>query len=257
MEHVHSLCLIKGNESQGYPELYDTITDYASQNYAVIYAVEDDTTRAVRNMSRHGAEVEELVESGALTLVGRSRIYSAKTIRLDGHVLLNSWHDLMLEVKKKSDCSGIVAIGSAEAFFEHSVDPCKLIKYEEMVGKKFQIPLKAICCYSANAVSRLSLGQLVAVLNAHHSTIHGGGRNREWQPYRIIDLARGSLEKELGADLSNLIFKTMKLCYKVGERDIIANPAVLEGMLRRIMGKSAAEVTLAHVKEQVRKFISF
>lgn len=208
-------------------------------------------------MSRQGADVETLVESGALTLVSRSKIYSIKRIQLDGHVLLNSWHELMLDVKKKSDCSGIVAIGSAEAFFEHAVDPCKLIKYEEMIGRKFQIPLEAVCCYSANAISRLSLGQLVAILNAHHSTIHNGCRHREWQPYRIIDLLRGGLEKELGADLSDLIFKTMKLCYKVGERDIIANPAVIEEMLRRIMGKSAADVTLAHVKEQFRKFISF
>jgi hypothetical protein len=65
------------------------------------------------------------------------------------------------------------------------------------------------------------------------------------------------MDRQLGAETSNLIFKTMKLCYKIGEDEIIANPTILEEMLQRIIGRSAAKVTLAHIKEEVRKSISF
>ncbi|HEX7032342.1 MAG TPA: MEDS domain-containing protein [Nitrososphaera sp.] len=257
MEQVHSLCLINEKDGSGYPELYDKISHYASQNYAVIYAVENDTTQTVRHMSRHGAEVEALVESGALTIVGRNAMYSVEETNFDSHALLNMWHNLMLKIKKRSDFGGILAIGTAEVFFEHAVGPCKLISYEEMVGKKFEIPLEAICCYSENAIARLSLAEIVAILNAHHSTIHRGWHYRKWHPNAIVALARSGLEKQLGAGLSNLIFKTMKLCYQIGDDEIISNPAIFESMLQRLIGKRMAEAAIAHIKEEIRDSISF
>lgn len=257
MEHIHSLCLVEGNNDKAYLALYDKISQYASQNYAVIYAVENDARMAVRRMSRHGVEVEALVESGALTIVDRNLMYSVEKTDLEGHALLNSWQSLMLKVKRRSHLDRILAIGSAETFFEQAVGPCKLVKYEEMIGKKFNIPLEAICCYSGNAFSKLSFGELVAILNAHHSTIHSGCRYREWSAYRLVELARKGLDKALGKELSSLIFKTMKLCYKISDDDIVSNPPVLEEMLKRIMGKSAADITLTYVKGEVREFIAF
>lgn len=257
MEHIHSLCLVEGNDDNGYPALYDKIASYTSKDYAVIYAVETDAVRAVRHMGQHGIEVESLVESGALTIVDRNTMYSIEKTDLEGHALLDSWHSLMLKVKKRSNFGGILAIGSVEAFFEHPVDPSKLVKYEEMTGKEFHIPLEVVCCYSQNAFSRLSLGNLSAILNAHHSTIHSNCRYKEWNSQSLVELARRGLDRALGDELSNLIFKTMKLCYKISDSHIISNPSIFEAMLERIMGKSAAEITLAYVKDEVRKFIAF
>jgi len=81
MEHIHSLCLVEENENKGYPQLYDKISLYASKDYAVIYAVETDSNKAVRRMSHHGVEVETLVESGALTIVNRNTMYSIEKNR--------------------------------------------------------------------------------------------------------------------------------------------------------------------------------
>ncbi|MEM3094889.1 MAG: MEDS domain-containing protein [Nitrososphaera sp.] len=257
MERIHSLCLIEGSEDTGYPALYDIVSKYASRNYAVIYAVENDVAETVRHMSRR-IDVETLVESGALTIVDRNVMYSVeKTNNLEGQAILDSWHSLMLKVKKRSNSDGILAIGSAETFFEHHVDPCKLVNYETIVGKKFHIPLEAICCYSANAFSRLSFGDLVAILNAHHSTIHTNNRYREWHPSKFIELARSGLDRALGHELSDLIFKTMKLCYRINDSHIISRPQILEDMLERIMGKKAADATMRYVKDEVRKSVAF
>jgi hypothetical protein len=104
---------------------------------------------------------------------------------------------------------------------------------------------------------QLSLEDLVTILNAHHSTIHRNRHYKEWHPCGFIELARNGLDKALGDELSNLIFKTMKLCYKINDSNIISNPPVLEEMLKRIMGKSAADITLTYVKDEVRKLVAF
>jgi hypothetical protein len=257
MEHIHSLCFVEENESKGYPELYDKINLYASKNYAVIYAVEADSNQTVRRMSQHGVEVETLVESGALTIVNRNAMYSMDETDTEGHALLDAWHLLMLKVKRRSNFGGILAIGTAESFFEQSVEHVRLVKYEEIIGKKFHIPLEAVCCYSANAIANLSLGELVAILNAHHSTIHNNCHYREWEPHMFIELAHKGIDHALGSDLSRLIFKTMKLCYKVDDTQIVSDPSLLERMLLKVMGKNAADVTLAHIKEEVKKSIAF
>lgn len=62
--------------------LYEKINHYASENYAVIYTAENDTMQAVRHMSQYGVKVKALVESGALTIVGRYKLYySVETTR--------------------------------------------------------------------------------------------------------------------------------------------------------------------------------
>jgi len=254
MEHIHSLCFVE-ESGKGYTALYDKINQYASNNYAVIYAAEADTTQAVRRMSRHGVEVETLVESGTLTIVNRNTMYLMKKNDAEGHAILDAWHTLMLKVKKRSDFAGMLAIGSAESFFEQSVEHTRLVKYEEMIGKKFHIPLEAICCYSENAVSQLSLGELVTILNAHHS-IQDGYHYREWEARNFLELAYKGIDHALGTDLSKLIFKTMKLCYKVDDSQVISDPLLLEKMLSRVMGKSAADIILTHVKEEVKKSIA-
>jgi len=163
----------------------------------------------------------------------------------------------MLKVKRRSNFGGILAIGTAESFFEQSIEHVRLVKYEEIIGKKFHIPLEAVCCYSANAIAKLSLGELVTILNAHHSTIHSDSRYREWEPHMFIELAHKGIDRALGSELSSLIFKTMKLCYKVDDSQIVSDPSLLEKMLLKVMGKNAADITLAHIKEEVKKSIAF
>jgi hypothetical protein len=256
MEHIHSFCLIEGNNDKGYAMLYDKIRDYTSKNYAVIYAVEVYATQAVRRMSQQGVEVETLVESGMLTIVGRDAMYSPATTRLEGHAVLDAWHALILKVKRKAKVDGILAIGSAGTFFENASHK-KLIAYEQLIGKSFQIPVEAICCYDAQSVAALSLGDLVAILNAHHSTIHRGCSYREWDQSMITELARSGISRVLGAEMSNLLFKTMKLVYKINDSKIASNPELLGEVMAKIMGRDAARETMACVADEVRKHVAY
>lgn len=258
MEAIHSLCLLEGDRNKGYPELYDKIASYAAGNYAIIYAVEDDITRAVRRMSYHGMEVEALVESGVLTIVDRNTMYSIERTELDGHALLNSWHSVMLKVKRRSSFDGILAIGSADNFFGSPSHHDRLVEYEQMIGKNFHIQLEAICCYNTKTMGLLSFGQIVALLNAHHSTVHSNSRYRQWEPRSVVELARRGLSRALGSDeASELIFKTMKLCYKIDESHIASDTMMLERMLFKLLGKEATGLSVSFIKDEVMKSISF
>ena len=236
--------------------LYDKVSNYASKNYAVIYAAEPDTTQTVIRMRQHGLDVETLVESGLLTIVDRNEMYSVERTELDGHALMNVWHDVYIKVKRRSGFSGVLAIGSAENFLGSQSDHEKLVKYEEMVGKKFEIPLEAICCYSARAFDTISFGNVISILNAHHSIAHTGARMDEWYPHSIFELAQKGMSKSVGEEVSELFFKTLKLCYKIDGDVIASSPATLERMLVKLLGEGAAGLALQSIKDEVRKRIS-
>jgi hypothetical protein len=256
MEHIHSFCLMEGNNDKRYAVLYDKIKDYTSRNYAVIYAVEIDATQAVRRMSQHGVEVETLVESGMLTIINRDAAYSPATTELEGHAVLDAWHALILKVKRKAKADGILAIGSAGTFFENASHK-KLLAYEQLIGKSFQIPVEAICCYDAQSVSALALDDFAAILNAHHSIIHYQCQYQEWSPSRIVELARLGIDRSLGAEMSNLLFKTMKLVYKIDDSMIASNPELLGEVMTKIMGRDAARQTIKYVADEVRRHVAY
>jgi hypothetical protein len=247
---------LEGDEAGSFRPLYDRVGTYASRNVAVIYAVEPDTTQTVIRMRQHGLDVETLVESGLLTIVGRNEMYSIERTELDGYALMDVWHDVYIKVKRRSSFDGVLAIGSAENFIGSPSDHDKLVKYEEMVGKKFEIPLEAICCYSSMAFEAISLGNLLSIINAHHSVAHGGTSTFEWDPLRIIELAQRGMSRAVGEELTNLFFRTLKLCYRIDGEAIASDPATLERMLPKLLGEDAARLALASIKDEVRRRIS-
>ncbi|HEY8139640.1 MAG TPA: MEDS domain-containing protein [Nitrososphaera sp.] len=256
MESVHSLCLLEGDEANSLQPLYEKVGSYTSRNFAVIYAVESDTTQTAIRMRQNGLDVETLVESGLLTIVDRNEMYSIERTELDGHALMDVWYDVYVKVKRRSSFGGVLAIGSAENFIGSPSYHDKLVKYEEMVGKKFQIPLEAICCYSSRAFEAISLGNVLSILNAHHSVAHGGANMDEWDPLRIIELAHKGMSRAVGNEVTDLFFKTLKLCYKIDGEAIASSPATLERMLSKLLGEDAARLAIASIKDEVRRCIS-
>lgn len=255
MEPVHSLCLLEGN--QDYKVLYDKISKYAADNYAIVYAAEADTTNAVRRMRQHGIDVEDLVESGALVLVGRDDLYSFERTELDGHALMNTWHTLMLGIKRRSNFDGILAIGSAENFLDGPTSHDKLLKYEEMIGKKFAIQFECVCCYSEGALEKLSFGQFFSILNSHFSTVHDTTQLLEWNPKEIVGIAKKGIVAALGGDgVADLFFSTLRLCYRLTEEEIVTDPIMLENLLLKVLGRESHDRCVRTIKAELRKRLS-
>jgi hypothetical protein len=54
-----------------------------------------------------------------------------------------------------------------------------------------------------------------------------------------IAAVRSGLEKMLGQEGADLVFKTLKLVYHMDEDEILSDPERFEGTLRRMLGVSA------------------
>ncbi|HEX7032981.1 MAG TPA: hypothetical protein VF172_08280 [Nitrososphaera sp.] len=250
--------------------IFKQMWKYLSNDYAIIYVAEPDPTKVVQQISKVAAvlapagenEIENYIASGALTVISRNEFFSpSNTNQLDIHKLTSSFHSLVLEVQNQSIRKGVVAIGDPSILCEAADGHrhIKLTQYESAIGREFAKPLETICWYSnPEIVSKMSFSDLVILINAHHSTIHSHWLYREWRPHDITAQVKEGMDRMLGKGTANLIFKTLKLVYKIDpEKAIISRPEIFEEKIRKIMGDSVAELLFEVLADAMRKEMSF
>jgi hypothetical protein len=74
----------------------------------------------------------------------------------------------------------------------------------------------------------------------------------EPQTSKISKIFRERLEKCLGKETSDLIFKTMDLVYKLDEETLSKNPDLFEQKIRRMLGDSTADIILKEMFKDQR-----
>ncbi|MEW6603214.1 MAG: MEDS domain-containing protein [Thermoproteota archaeon] len=250
--------------------VYKRVSEYLLNGYAVIYAAESDPSKVVQQMSKIVAElvpsdereIENYISSGALIVLSSDKFYSPSPVAKppETHKLVSLWQSYVLKAQRRSRPSGVVAIGNPSVFLEINKNHrIKLLEYERAVAKEFAKPMEAICWYSnSKTISKLSFSELVTIITAHHSTIHDGWLYREWHPYDIITQVEEGMDRILGEGTTSLIFKTLKLVYKIDpEKTITTQPEVFEEKLRKIMGDSIAKLLFEILADALRKEASF
>lgn len=257
--YPHSLCIIYSSAS--YSFLYKNIDDHLSNGYGVIYAAETNPTKVLQHMKKIVERAENHIENGALTIIDRDRFFAAEKTQLDSHKLLNSWHSLILRTKRRSPkFKGILLVSApSPLFFEtrrENGNHDRLVNYERLIGKKFGKGIEMICCYPSKSISKLPFSYLVSVLSSHQCTIHNGWFYYQWHPNNIVAFVHEGFDRMLGEGTSNLIFKTLKLCYKIDEEMVISQPQLFEDKVRRISGDSA-DTVFETITGALRKEIAF
>lgn len=232
---------------------YEKIALYLSQGYAVVYVVENDVTQVVRNLSKTGiAEVEDYIESGALTIINADSFYSPSGTKLDYNVLLPQWQKVVSSISKKGKFKGIMAMGMPHpAFFDGKENQQKLVEYEEQVAKHYDNKIQIFCCYTEELVAKLPLSHLVRLLAAHQDI---AGSNQEAR--KIIDLIEEGLAKALGSETSTLVLRTLKLVYKIDRDCIISNPELFEEKIKRMFGEETAGSVLRIIADSINDKIA-
>jgi hypothetical protein len=270
--HYHSLIMMPTiHDGRGKVKLaiYKQIWEYLSNGYAVVYAAESNPSKMIQQMSKltkelapaGETEIKNYISSGALTILSGDEFFPPSTRQPpDPHKMISLWHSHLLKAQKRSKPRGVIAIGDPSAFLEpgnkHWI---KLAAYERSMGKEFAKPVEAICWYSnPKVVAKLSFSDLVTIINSHHSTIHNGWSYREWRPHDIIRQVEEGMDRILGEGTTRLIFKTLKLVYKIDpERTIIFKPEVFEEKLRKILGDSISKLLFEVLADALRKEASF
>ena len=279
LPHAHSLLCIAGQLSLSrslysslpvppeqkrlipYFHFYEKVAFYLSQGYAVIYVVESDITKVVLNLSKAcSIEIEEYIEKGALTIIDADSFYSPSETRFDWEILVAQWQKVISSVAKKGKFKRIMVMGMPHAaFFDSRENQQKLIEYEEQVAKHYDGTLQVFCCYTKELVDKLPLGYLLRLLAAHQdNAIRSKGDNQRsfgtnyQNVQKIIDLIEEGLTEGVGEETCALVFKTLKLIYKMDRHKIVSDPEAFEEKIRRILGKEAADPILKMIAEKIK-----
>jgi hypothetical protein len=244
-----------------YHHFYDKIALYLSQGYAVIYVLESDITKVIRNLSKVCAiEIEEYIEKGALTIIDADSFYSPSETRFDHNILLAQWQKIVSSVSKKGKFRGVMVMGMPHAaFFDSRENQQKLIEYEEQVAKHYDGSIQVFCCYTKELVDKLPLGYLLRLLAAHqdnairsNSDNQGSFDTNNQNVQKMIDLIEEGLTEGVGKETCALVFKTLKLIYKIDRDKIVLDPEAFEEKIRRILGKEAADPILKMIAEKIK-----
>jgi hypothetical protein len=250
-----------------YRHFYEKIALYLSQGYAVIYVVENDITKVVRNLSKTCAiEIEEYIEKGALTIIDASSFYSPSETKFDWELLLAQWQKVISSVSKKGKFKRVMVMGMPHAaFFDSRENQRKLIEYEEQVAKHYDGRLQVFCCYKKEFIDKLPLGYLLRLLAAHQDTATSSSSNssnnersfgtNNQNVQRTIDLIEEGLAEALGKETCALVLKTLKLIYKIDRDKIVSDPESFEEKTRRMLGKDAADPVFRMITERIKSEI--
>lgn len=262
----HNLWVLK-SESSLIP-VYEFIARLVSEEgYNVVYAAEGSPETTLKKMVKAGVkEAPSQVEDGRLRLVEGTRHYSEDNIQSpDNQAKWTLWESYFKN-QDNGNYSSIkrLIIGMPLGYYYPTVYHNNLIRYEQ----EFDVAtpdVQAICLYTKGLLKKLSLSNLVWLVNSHESIIHSSLlRNmfrKSWRPVDIIVLMRKGLDRALSGsdnisnDKSNLVFSTLKLIYHMDDQFISAHPDIFEDTILKMFRSSADEIFKCIVDEIIKEMV--
>jgi hypothetical protein len=252
----HSMVVKSGVD---FAHIYRAIQQYLSDGCAVVYSAESASfAHILKRMMQSGfiPDAEDFIQNGTLTIVDEKIVSQQKT-HLNATQLADMLFFTALEARRKSGAKRVVVICNSNLLLDKQ-QFAKQVEFEQAINQKFKDgknkeQVEVICCYGPANIQNLSLEHLVSILNSHSGMIvDKDWRYAAWHPAVVLEIIFRGIEKSLDPQTANLIFKTLKLVYKIDEDAIISNPALFEQTLRKIIGNNAADSVLASIQEQAK-----
>lgn len=254
-ENTHSFCIVEESDDSKSIFLIETISRGIADGHAVILASESDPQKTIEMLEKKGFDAAQYISRRQLTVLDNASAYSIAGTQLDAEKLLHNWISLISNIRERSSCQGVIVIGTPKLFLDtNNVD--KLMDYERQIGRKFDIPLEAVCCYDAAAFSKLGFKNMIHYLDYHEYTIYQGGVYLQWQPSMILTIIDRAIDDALGPGTSSLLLKTLKLIYHADRDSIVSQPELFEKMLQNVFGKTAG-IVLDKIQKEITKELSY
>jgi hypothetical protein len=259
--HSHSICIFDTESQDPYywhAPIYRKISDYITRGYAIVYILESDTITTIRRMSKMGIEVEEYIESGALTIISNNIFYSPA---VTSGVLIQQWDKLFSNIEKKNGRpKGFVAMGMpASSFFTSLAHQDHLVKYESTVAKNYDGKIEAICCYTRDSIGCMPLNYIVELLNAHQNTLHRDYMHKEWSESRGLSIVQRALNKASHAShaSSSSLSNILNLDCKLNAEDRALWISQIEDNLEKVLCSNVVRLVVEEIKRQIMKEVVF
>lgn len=267
MDHSHTFWCVRtylppeSQKETQYVPLYDTIIHFLSKGYAVVYAAENDVNQAVVNISKLEANAEDYIESGALKIINSDLLYSAAKGDFNCDRLIAQWRKVISSLRSRGFKAIMVMGMPNEDLFIGDQNLRKVVGYEECVAKIHDGSVRIFCCYPKHLVDRLPFSYLIRLLSAHQDIASKAGQTQylisasQTKQPDLLSLIEGGLSRALGRETSVLVLKTMKLVYRLDQKDIVASPEVFEEKIKKMFG-GTGEAIMKMVTQAIGEQIS-
>jgi DNA-binding transcriptional ArsR family regulator len=135
---------------------------------AVAYLVsENKLDSEIREAQRYGIDLSNL-QKEAFTIMSAYEWYMEKG-KAQPETIINNWMAL-LEEKKKDGFTGLRVAAEVDVFVDY-VKTTELLRYEELLGRQFNMDFVALCLYNRD---RYDEGQFIQAYRAHGQLLSKG-----------------------------------------------------------------------------------
>ena len=249
-KNAHSFCIVAESDNSRNLFLGDIINQGIADGSAVVLATDLTNNEIIELLKNRGLDARHYIDSGLLTVLDKDSVYSIAETGLKAERLLSRWFSFISDVKKKSGCNSILAIGTGKVFFE-SNNLEKLIEYERRIGKTVGgIPIDAICYFDADSFCKLGIANTIKFLNYHEYTIYQGGIYIQWHPLMVLEIINKAIDRVLGPGVSTILLKTLKLIYGLDDDTLLSQPELFEEKLQKMFGKSD-KIILSKIQKEM------
>jgi hypothetical protein len=158
--------LIVYSNIEEFSEIYSNYASKKLENEIVVIATHYETLARVRdNIASKGVNVDKYEKAGSLKIIDAVKGYQSGDVYGVAKLAKS-----MVKHALSGNKTGVTEFGDVGSFFllERTVE---LMNYEMSLPQKFDLQLKAFCCYHVNDFDILSEGQKKQLLGAHSRAI--------------------------------------------------------------------------------------
>ena len=213
---------------------------------AVYVAAQETSAQIRRHMEDFGLDVKSLYRNGLLRIFDYDEWYM-----IDGEV--NIPHLKMLGQRVFHEAmeiglKGLRGCGETACFFEHNKEK-ELVEYELMIGRKFDLPLTALCAYDVNHAKSLEDKFFFGLIKAHGSVVTPSFA----QEVKFENLFRTILDKVLenvfGEIGKEAIMRLLDEHHSLKSQKIVEDPTSFIQVLEELVGSGAQVITKSVVTQ--------
>jgi hypothetical protein len=138
------------------------------RNEAVVSIVSENRVDSeIREIQRYGIDLNNL-QKEAFTTMSAYQWYLEEG-KAHTETIITNWMTLLKE-KKKAGFTGLCAAAEMEVFLDYA-QTTELLRYEELLGRQFNMDIVGLCLYDRD---RYSEGQFIQACNFHGHLISKG-----------------------------------------------------------------------------------
>jgi hypothetical protein len=216
-----------------------------------IYIASQETSKQIRrHMEDFGFNVKVLERDGVLRIFDYDNWYM-----IDGEV--NVEHLIMLAQRVLHEAmeiglKGLRGCGEAACFFDHNKEK-ELVEYELMIGRKFDLPLTALCAYDVNQIKSLEEKFFFSLIKAHGPVVTSSfARQVRFEDFFPIIMDE-VLETVLGEIGKETILRILNERHSLQPHKIAEDPKSFIDKLEELIGSGAQVITKSVVREMHSK----